>query len=100
MQPSFHDRKRTVLSLMGRGEVGVEDRELCCHQVTNLLPLKAKKAARSPAAPGARTPLVLAQATLPLALLCPAVHHVSQEGDPRWLLTAKATRGHPAQMLV
>ena len=45
VQPSFHDRKRTVLSLMGRQEMGVEDRELRCHQVTNLLPLKPKKAA-------------------------------------------------------
>ena len=45
VQPSFHDRKRTVLLLMGRHEMGVEDRELRCHQVTNLLPLKPKKAA-------------------------------------------------------
>lgn len=50
--------------------------------------------------PWCTDPFVLAQATLPLALLCPAVHHVSQEGDPRWLLTAKATWGYPAQMLV
>ena len=38
-------RTRTVLSLMGRSEMGVEGRELWCHQVTNLLPLKPKKAA-------------------------------------------------------
>ena len=38
-------RKRTVLSLMGRSEMGVEGRELRCHQVINLLPLKPKKAA-------------------------------------------------------
>lgn len=37
--------KRTVLALMGESEMGVEDRELCCHRVTNLLSLKPKGAA-------------------------------------------------------
>lgn len=41
---SMTDGKRTVLSFMEGSEMGVKDREQCCHHVTNLLPLKTKGA--------------------------------------------------------
>lgn len=68
-QLRFHDQgKRTALLLMGGNGTGMEDGELSCHQVANLLPLKTNGAVEYTAAPTAQTPPTFAQAS-PLALL-------------------------------